>query len=105
MLADPSAHQYARVYDFYLHFHHGNEISYGGGIGEIMIPVNKAVAGWDSVRRCDYHNFGHFHQYIDTGNVALNGSGIGYSAYSMSGKFRPEDPQQRDRNAHDSHTP
>ncbi|AKU93344.1 hypothetical protein AKJ09_00076 [Labilithrix luteola] len=93
-LADESAHQYLTVYDFDLHFHHGDEVNYQGGVGGITIPLNKAVAQWDIAKRCHYHNFGHFHQYIDTGRVAVNGSVIGFDAYSMSIKATPEPPQQ-----------
>jgi len=93
-LADPSAHQYMQVYDWNIHFHHGDETNYQGGVGGVMIPINKSVSQWDIVRRCDFHNFGHWHQYIDTGRVALNGSVIGYNAYAMSIKATPEAPQQ-----------
>jgi hypothetical protein len=94
VLADPSAHQYAKAYDFDLHFHHGDETSYHGGVGGITIPLNKAVAQWDIVRRCHYHHFGHWHQYTDTGRIVVNGSLIGYSAYAMAIKAAPEIPQQ-----------
>lgn len=94
VLANPSAHQYLTAYDFELHFHHGDETNYQGGVGGITIPVNKAVAAWDKVRRCDFHHFGHWHQYIDLGNWVGNGSGIGYNAYAMSIKASPEPPQQ-----------
>jgi hypothetical protein len=91
---DTSEHQYVQVYDYSLHFHHGHRVNYGGGVGGITIPINKAVAQWDRVRRCDYHHFGHFHQYIDTGNVVVNGSVIGYNSYAMGIKASPEPPQQ-----------
>lgn len=94
VLADPSEHQYTTVYDWDLHFHHGHRINYGGGVGGIMIPINKAVSQWDKVRRCDFHNFGHFHQYFDHGNVTGNGSLIGYNSYAMGIKASPEPPQQ-----------
>lgn len=93
-LADPSAHQYVQVYDFNLHFHHGDEIQYAGGVGGITIPMNKAVAQWDKVRRCDFHHFGHYHQYFDMGNLVGNGSLIGYNGYAMSIKATPEPAQQ-----------
>lgn len=93
-LADPSAHQYMRVYDWDLHFHHGDETSYQGGVGGITIPLNKAVGQWDIARKCHYHHFGHWHQYIDTGRVTVNGSVIGFNAYAMSIKATPEPPQQ-----------
>lgn len=93
-LADPTAHQYAQVYDYKLHFHHGDETNYQGGSGGITIPLNKAVAQWDIARRCDYHHFGHWHQYIDTGRIVVNGSVIGFNAYAMAIKATPEAPQQ-----------
>lgn len=93
-LADESAHQYAKVYDFDLHFHHGDETNYGGGVGGVMIPLNKSVAQWNIAKRCHYHHFGHWHQYIDSGPITVNGSVIGFNAYAMSIKAAPEPPQQ-----------
>jgi hypothetical protein len=93
-LADESSHQYVRVYDWDLHFHHGDETNYQGGTGGITIPLNKAVAQWNIAKRCHFHNFGHWHQYIDTGDITVNGSVIGYNSYAMSIKARPEVPQQ-----------
>lgn len=94
VLADPSEHQYVTAYDFDLHFHHGHRVNYGGGVGGITIPINKAVSQWDKVRRCQYHHFGHFHDYIDIGNVMVNGSLIGYNSYAMGIKATPQDPMQ-----------
>ena len=94
ILADASAHQYAHVYDFDLHFHHGDEVQYQGGVGGITIPLNKATSQWDLAAKCHFHHFGHWHQYLDTGRIAVNGSVIGYNAYAMSIKATPEPPQQ-----------
>lgn len=93
-LADKSAHQYVHVYDYDLHFHHGDETNYNGGVGGITIPLNKATAQWDLAAKCHYHHFGHWHQYMDTGRIVVNGSVIGYNAYAMSIKATPEPPQQ-----------
>ncbi len=93
-LADASAHQYVKVYEWDLHFHHGDETNYNGGVGGVTIPLNKSVAQWDQAKKCHYHHFGHWHQYIDTGRVVVNGSVIGYNAYAMSIKATPEPPQQ-----------
>lgn len=93
-VTDQSNHQYLQVYGFNLHFHHGDEVKYQGGIGGIAVPLLKAVAGWDQVRRCDYHHIGHWHQLRDFGNVTVNGSLIGYNAYAMSVRASPEPPQQ-----------
>jgi hypothetical protein len=93
-LADQSAHQYMTAYDFDLHFHHGDETNFNGGTGGITIPLNKSIAQWDQAKRCHYHHFGHWHQYIDTGRLLVNGSVIGYNAYAMAIKATPEPPQQ-----------
>jgi hypothetical protein len=93
-LADPSAHQYVKAYDFDLHFHHGDETNYNGGSGGVTIPLNKSVSQWDKAKHCHYHHFGHWHQYIDMGRYVVNGSVIGYNAYAMSIKAEPEPPQQ-----------
>lgn len=93
-VTDESNHQYLQVYDFTLHFHHGDEVKYSGGIGGIAVPLMKAVAGWDQVKRADYHHMGHWHQLRDFGNVLVNGSLIGYSPYAMSVRAAPEPPQQ-----------
>lgn len=93
-ITDQSNHQYVDVYDFNLHFHHGDEVKYQGGIGGIAVPLMKAVSGWDQVKRCHYHHMGHWHQLRDFGNVTVNGSLIGYNAYAMSVRASPEPPQQ-----------
>lgn len=89
-----STHDYFQTYDFWHRVHHGHDVSYGGGMGGITIPINKAVAGWDCAKRVDYTWLGHFHQYIDTGRVAVNGSLIGFNAYALSLKASPEPPAQ-----------
>jgi hypothetical protein len=93
-VVDQSAHQYVEAYDFNLHFHHGDEVKYGGGIGGLTIPLNKRVFKWDNVRRADYHHVGHFHQLTDLGHTLVNGSLIGYSEYALSIGADYEPPQQ-----------
>ena len=88
------SHQFFEAFDFKLHFHHGHEVRYGGGVGGISIPMNKATAQWDKVVACDLHHYGHYHQYLDSGAVTNNGSLIGYDPYAMSVKATPEPPQQ-----------
>lgn len=92
--ATPAGHQYVKVYDFNLHFHHGDEIRYGGGVGGLSVPLNKAVYRWDRIQKAHYHHVGHFHQFLDGGNWLVNGSLIGYNAYAMSIQASPEPPQQ-----------
>jgi hypothetical protein len=55
-------HNYLDIQGHTVRFHHGDHISYGGGVGGITIPVNKALSQWNKVKRADYDYFGHFHQ-------------------------------------------
>jgi len=72
-VVDKSAHQYVEAYEFDLHFHHGDEVKFGGGIGGLSVPLNKRVFKWDGVKRADYHHIGHFHQLTDLGRTVVNG--------------------------------
>jgi hypothetical protein len=87
-------HSYLKVYDTTIRFHHGHAVKYGGGVGGIYIPVNKAIAQWNKGRHADLDVFGHFHQLRDGGNFICNGSLIGYNAYAMSIKADYEPPKQ-----------
>ena len=82
------------IYSFTCRFHHGHSVSYGGGIGGITIPINKAIAQWNKARKADYDFLGHFHQLFDGGNFSVNGSVIGYNAYGLSIKAGYEPPRQ-----------
>lgn len=89
-------HTFVQLYGgaYTIRFHHGHNISYGGGIGGITIPVNKAIAGWNQGHTVNLDVFGHFHQYIDAGNFVANGSLIGYNAYAVAIKAAFEKPTQ-----------
>lgn len=87
-------HSYLKVYDAEIRFHHGHAIKYQGGVGGITIPVLKAIAQWDKVRRADLDVFAHFHQLRDGGKWLSNGSLIGYNAYAQSIKADFEPPKQ-----------
>ena len=67
---------------------------YGGGVGGISIPLNKAVAQWDKANRADLTLVNHYHQYRYFGNIICNGSMIGYNAYALSIKADYEPPCQ-----------
>ena len=81
---------------FVIRFHHGHAIKYGGGIGGITIPTNKAIAAWDAVKRADLTCFGHWHQFqwLRAGRYVANGSVIGHSAYATRIKAAYEPPCQ-----------
>jgi len=90
----PSAHQYVQIYDWLLHFHHGDDVKYMGGVGGLGIPLLKAVPQWDLVQRADWHCIGHHHQLLDFGRALVNGSLIGYGPYSQRIRATFEPPQQ-----------
>lgn len=77
-----SPHQYVQVYDFWLHFHHGDSLKYQGGVGGLGIPFLKAIAAWDELKYAHYHHVAHWHTLRDYGRGLVNGSVIGYAAYS-----------------------
>jgi hypothetical protein len=94
VLADPTAHQYHEVYGYTLHFTHGDETRFAGGVGGISIPLNKAFDAWDKVKHADYHHCGHWHQQLDGGRWIANGCVKGYDPFAMSCKGAPETPRQ-----------
>jgi hypothetical protein len=88
-------HSYVTLWDRYVvRLHHGHQINYGGGVGGITIPVNKAIAQWNKGRKADLDVFGHFHQNVNFSNFVCNGSLIGYNAYALSIKADYEPPTQ-----------
>lgn len=87
-------HSYLTVYGTTLRFQHGHAMKYGGGVGGIYIPINKAIAQWNKGKRADLDCFGHFHQLRDGGNFICNGSLIGYNAFALSIKADYEQPKQ-----------
>lgn len=88
------AHTYLRCYDRTIRFHHGDDVSYGGGIGGITIPINKAIASWQKFRHADLTCIGHFHQLLHGGDFVVNGSLVGYNEFALRIKAPYEAPQQ-----------
>ena len=80
--------------NFTIRFHHGHAVKYGGGVGGLTIPVNKALAQWQKLKHADLDCFGHFHQFFDGGNFICNGSLIGYNAFAIMIKGGYEKPKQ-----------
>lgn len=87
---------YVDLDGFRIRFHHGHAIKYGGGVGGITVPTNKAIAAWDSIERADLTCFGHWHQFawLRAGRYVSNGSVIGHSAYATRIKAAYEPPCQ-----------
>lgn len=87
-------HLYYEVYGRTIRFTHGDSVRYGGGVGGITIPINKALAGWDTVRHADLTCMGHWHQRYVLPDLMVNSSLIGYSPYSLTIRARFEPPSQ-----------
>lgn len=85
---------YLEVYGQRVRFTHGDAVKYGGGIGGIMIPINKAVAAWDRSIRADLTCMGHWHQLTFGSKCVVNGSLIGPSAYTVRIKAEMDEGRQ-----------
>ncbi len=87
-------HVYLDVYERTIRFTHGDSVNYQGGVGGITIPINKAIARWQSVRRADLTCMGHFHQLTSLRDLIINGSLIGYNTFAMRIGAMFEEPAQ-----------
>jgi hypothetical protein len=87
---------YVDLDGFPIRFMHGHAVRYQGGIGGIHVPLNKAIAAWDSSRPVALTCLGHWHQFSwsRSGRYVTNGSVIGPSAYSVRIKAAYEPPCQ-----------
>lgn len=82
------------IFDQNLCFFHGDSVKYAGGVGGILVPMKR---GLNELRKYQpegkpvhVFNVGHFHQYLNHGDVVVNGSMIGVTPYGMRYKFQPE---------------
>ncbi len=85
---------YLDVYGYTLRFHHGDHVRYGGGVGGLTVPLNKAIAMWNQAKPAYLDVLGHWHQRFSSKNCIVNSSIIGYNAYAQSIKASFEQPQQ-----------
>lgn len=90
----PAYHSYCDIGGFVIRFHHGHDVRFGGGVGGLSIPLNKAIAQWNKAKRADLDVLGHWHQLRYFGNAIVNGSLIGFNAYALSIKADFEKPKQ-----------
>lgn len=79
---------------FVLRLIHGYEVKYGGGVGGVTIPLNKAIAQWDTLKPATLTAYGHFHQYLPGPRSIGNGSLIGYNLFAQAIKAGFEEAQQ-----------
>lgn len=82
------------VYDRIYRLHHGDDVKYYGGVGGISIPVNKAIAEWNTAWVPAMDIFAHWHQFHANSFWVSCGSLIGYNPYAMSIKAKFEYPSQ-----------
>lgn len=89
------AMRYRKFFErFNMRLIHGYEVKYGGGVGGITIPINKALAQWDCGVRANLTVLGHFHQRFDGGNFLVNGSLIGFNSFAQAIKAKYEEAVQ-----------
>jgi hypothetical protein len=78
---------------------HGDQVSGGGGIGGIWPPImrmraRKAQRAMDTGQPFSTLWMGHWHQYISTPYMIVNGSTKGVDEYAWLNNFGVEPPQQ-----------
>lgn len=76
---------------------HGDQFTGGGGVGGIIVPIMRGYfKKLDAYkhRPFDIMMLGHFHQYIHTRQIIVNGSLKGYDEFAATYNFAPERPQQ-----------
>lgn len=74
---------------------HGWQVSYGGGIGGLTIPLTKFIQRQNGNRKADFNILGHFHQCsLPTKDSMLNGSLCGFDTYAQSIGATTEPPTQ-----------
>jgi hypothetical protein len=88
-----------RIYSRTYCLTHGDQFRGGGGIAGVMVPILRG----DSKKRSrngqigeGYSHLicGHFHQTIQTGQVMIGGSLVGYNEFAHINNFPYEPPQQ-----------
>ena len=80
---------------FLVRFSHGHALRFGGGVGGLTIPANKAISNWNISRRVQLDVFGHWHcfSWLPYRFVA-NGSLIGHNAFADRIKAEYQPPSQ-----------
>lgn len=83
-----------QVFDKNLLFTHGHQFKYNGGIGGIYTPMLRWFYKISATVKIDKAFIGHWHSLINTPEVAVNGSVIGFNSYAFNLGFKYEPPQQ-----------
>ena len=74
---------------------HGDGIRYEGGVGGIMIPLNRGIMRLDRGRPCAVTAMGHHHAYLDAGRATVNGSVVGTPPMLRSATSSGKRPRRR----------
>ena len=80
------------VYDFPIRCHHGERITFGGGINGIGVPAYRFISNANTKKRAYLDLFGHWHTFGWPGCFVSNGSLVGVDEYSQafSGDSEPK---------------
>jgi len=94
-----SADAFLKIYEHGHLLTHGDQVSGGGGIGGIYPPImrmraKKHARYMETGKSFQTLWLGHWHQYISTPSMVVNGSLKGPDEYSMIMGFSFEQPQQ-----------
>ena len=94
-----SADAFLRIYEHGHLITHGDQVHGGGGIGGIYPPIMRMRAKKESKFLQTGQNFrtlwiGHWHTYLSTPHLIINGSLKGYDEFAMLMGFGFEPPQQ-----------
>jgi hypothetical protein len=94
-----SADAYLRLYDTNIVVTHGDQGRGGSGISGLLTPVSllehrKRKRDQSFGRGFDHLFMGHWHTYLRTGTVTVNGCLSGLDAYAFLGNFGYEEPSQ-----------
>ena len=94
-----SADSLIKIYEHGHLITHGDQVSGGGGIGGIYPPIMRMRARKQARYMATGKSFqtlwlGHWHQYISTPSMIVNGSLKGFDEYAMLMGFGHEQPQQ-----------
>lgn len=94
-----SADAYVDVYDSRILITHGDQAKGGAGISGLLTPISlldhRKRKRDATVGRPYSHLFmGHWHQYLRTGSVTVNGSMKGTDEYAFLNNFGHEEPSQ-----------
>lgn len=94
-----SADSLIKIYNHGHLITHGDQVSGGGGIGGIYPPIMRMRARKQGRYLATGNSFstlwlGHWHQYISTPSMVVNGSMKGFDEYALLMGFGFEQPQQ-----------